>query len=38
MAGLDAAIHVLRRDKKNVDARDKPGPDRARLVTDEQDC
>ncbi|RTM07217.1 MAG: hypothetical protein EKK33_31380 [Bradyrhizobiaceae bacterium] len=27
MAGLDPAIHVLPRDTKNVDARDKPGHD-----------
>jgi hypothetical protein len=27
MAGLDPAIHVLPRDTKNVDARDKPGYD-----------
>jgi hypothetical protein len=27
MAGLDPAIHVLTRGKKDVDARDKPGHD-----------
>jgi hypothetical protein len=27
MAGLDPAIHVLKRGTKNVDARDKPGHD-----------
>jgi hypothetical protein len=27
MAGLDPAIHALNAVKKDVDARDKPGPD-----------
>jgi hypothetical protein len=30
MAGLDPAIHVLRRDQKNVDARVKPAHDELR--------
>jgi acyl-CoA synthetase (NDP forming) len=33
MAGLVPAIHVLRRRKKDVDARDKPAHDEARFLT-----